>query len=106
MMVVSSSFLVVSSFLLLGVIGAIISFNCYIYLVKIKQKIVKFSLFQQSITLFQSGNVIFQFDSTTELVCYGCDIYITDVTKFKTKITTQHQFDETFEYYILELIFK
>ena len=106
MMVVSSSFLVVSFFLLLGVIGAIISFNCYIYLAKIKQKIVKFSLFQQSITLFQSGNVIFQFDSTTELVCYGCDIYITDVTKFKTKITTQHQFDETFEYYILELIFK
>ena len=38
---------------------------------------------------------IFQFDSIIELFCYGCDICISDMTRFKIEITTQHQFDET-----------
>ena len=38
---------------------------------------------------------IFQFDSIIELFCYGCDICISDMARFKTEITTQHQFDET-----------
>ena len=62
-------------------------------------------MLQQAITLPQSGNV-FQFDSTIELFCYGRDIRVTDVTGFKTEITTQHQFDETYEHYFLEHTFK
>ena len=39
---------------------------------------------------------VFRFDSTIELYCYARDIWVTDVIRFKTEITTQHHFDETY----------
>ena len=61
-----------------------------------KYKIAIFSFFHQEITLFQSDNMIFQFAATIELFCYGHGICVTDITRFKSEITTQHQFDQTY----------
>ena len=79
-------------------------FKYCVYLLNISTYFLEFSLQQQAITLPQSG--VFQFDSTDELFCYRRDICIMDVTRFETQVTTQHQIDETYEYYFLEHAFR